>query len=298
MRAIWKGTITFGLVNIPVAVFPATGDGEKIRFRQLRASDLSPIRYRKVAEADEKEVPSEQIIKGYEIEKGKYVTLTDEDFEKVQIESTHAIEISDFVQQEDINPKYFYKPYFLEPQKGGEKSYSLLHRALSETGKLGIAKVAIRSREYLAAVKPDGLFLMLELMHFAEEVLDPDTLKGATRTDVSAKELEMAKALIESMASDWEPTKYHDQYEAAVMKMIEDKAAKRPASAKAPTPRTAGDVVDLVKILQESIAKSGRGSTRTNAAAEKAEEKPTSSRTPRTKSTATLVKQRRRKGAL
>src|ERR1043165_5100627 len=168
MRPTWKGSISFGLVYIPVAVYPATRE-EKIAFRQLRKSDLSPIRYKKVAEADDKEVPADQIVKGYEYEKGKWLLLEDKDFEEVQIESMHAIEITDFIDADDVNPKYFYKPYFLEAQKGGEKGYALLHRALIETGMIGIAKVAIRSREYLAAVKPDGLFLMLELMHFAAE---------------------------------------------------------------------------------------------------------------------------------
>src|SRR5215207_346048 len=152
MRAIWKGMISFGLVNIPIAVFSATRE-EKVSFKQLRKSDLSPIRYRKVAEADEKEVPAAEIVKGFEYEKGKYVTLTEEDFEKVQIESTHSVEINEFVDLAQINPKFFYKPYFLEAQKGGEKAYALLHRALRETGKVGIAKVAISSREHLAAVK-------------------------------------------------------------------------------------------------------------------------------------------------
>src|SRR5215210_6987723 len=153
MRAIWKGSINFGLVFIPVAVYPATRE-EKISFKQLRKTDLSPIRYKKVAEADQKEVTSDEIVKGYEYEKGRWVTLKDEDFEKVRIESTHSVEITDFVEQSQINPKFFYKPYFLEAQKGGEKSYALLHKALLDTGKLGIAKVAIRNREYLAAVKP------------------------------------------------------------------------------------------------------------------------------------------------
>ena len=147
------------MVFISVSVYPPTRE-EKISFKQLRATDLSPIKYKKVAEVDQQEVPTDQIVKGYEFEKGKWVTLKDEDFEKVKIESTHSIEITDFVEQAQINPKFFYKPYFLEPQKGGEKSYALLHRALSDTGKIGVAKVAISSREYLAAVKPDGLFLI------------------------------------------------------------------------------------------------------------------------------------------
>lgn len=256
MRAIWKGSITFGLVYIPVAVYPATRE-EKISFRQLRARDLSPIRYKKVAEADEKEVKSEEIVKGFEYEKGHWVTLKDEDFEKVKIESTHSIEITDFVDQVQIDPKFFYRPYFLEAQKGGDKPYALLYKALQDSGKVGIAKVVIASREYLAAVKPDGLFLILELMHFANEVLEPDSLKTPSDKEVSPKELDMAKALIESMAGEWEPTKYKDQYREALMELIEDKARKRPLSEKPVAPRMASNVVDLVSVLQESLQKVG-----------------------------------------
>lgn len=253
MRSIWKGSINFGLVYIPVAVFPATRE-EKISFKQLRSSDLSPIRYKKVAEADDQEVPSKDIVKGYEFEKGKWVTLEDADFEKVEIESTHTVEITDFVEVAQINPKFFYKPYFLEAQKGGERAYGLLHRALVETGKVGIAKVAIKSREYLAAVKPDGLFLMLELMHFAQEVLEPEELKPANARDVAANELKMAKALVESMTSDWEPTKYEDRYQKALMEVIDEKVQKRPHVSKTPA-RTASNVVDILAVLQESLAK-------------------------------------------
>src|SRR5436190_4652526 len=163
MRAIWKGSISFGLVYIPIAVYPATKE-EKLSFRQLRSSDLSPIKYKKVAEADAKEVTADQIVKGYEYERGQFVIMKDEDFAKVKIESTHSIDITDFVELEQVDPKYFYKPYFLEPQKGGEKAYGLLHRALAGTGRIGIAKVVISNREHLACVKPDGLFLILELM--------------------------------------------------------------------------------------------------------------------------------------
>jgi DNA end-binding protein Ku len=283
MRAIWKGSITFGLVYIPVAVYPATRE-EKISFRQLRARDLSPIRYKKVAEADEKEVKSDEIVKGYEFEKGHWVTLKDEDFQKVKIESTHSIEITDFVEQVQINPKFFYKPYFLEAQKGGEKPYALLYRALADSGKIGIAKVVIMSREYLAAVKPDGLFLMLELMHFAQEVLEPDALKTPSVNEISSKELDMAKALIESMTSEWEPTKYKDQYKAALMELIEEKARKRPPSGKPVAPRVASNVVDLVTVLQQSLEKVGT--------------RKTESKGPnRLRSANSLVKQKRRPAA-
>ena len=254
MRPTWKGSISFGLVYIPIAVYPATRE-EKLSFRQLRKTDLSPIKYKKVAEADMKEVPADQIVKGYEYEKGRYIILSDEDFEKVRIESTHSIDITDFVDLEHVDPKFFYKPYFLEPQKGGEKAYALLHKALSGTGKIGIAKVVIANREYLAAVKPDGLFLVLELMHFASEVLKPEEL-NRPKTDLNEKELKMANALIESMSSDWKPEKYRDEYRDAVMEMIEAKAKNKqlpPAPAAAPR---STNVVDLVKVLQESSNRS------------------------------------------
>jgi DNA end-binding protein Ku len=282
MRSIWKGSINFGLVYIPVSVYPATRE-EKVSFKQLRKSDLSPIKYRKIAEADEKEVPAAEIVKGFEYEKGKFVTLTEEDFQKVQIESTRSVEITDFVDLAQINPKFFYKPYFLEAQKGGDKAYSLLHRALTETGKVGIAKVAIQKREYLAAVKPDGLFLVLELMHFAQEVLDPEELKPAVATDLSERELAMAKALIESMSTDWQPEKYADRYQDAVKEVIEAKVAQRPLATKeAPRSQPTG-VVDLLAVLQESLRATG-------------ERKTTKAEKPRSKSrsTAKLVKTSRR----
>jgi DNA end-binding protein Ku len=251
MRPIWKGSISFGLVYIPIAVYPATRE-EKLSFRQLRASDLSPIKYKKVAEADMKEVVADQIVKGFEYERGRYIVLKDDDFEKVRIESTHSIDITDFVELEQVDPKFFYKPYFLEPQKGGEKAYALLHKALSGTGKIGVAKVVISNREYLAAVKPDGLFLILELMHFASEVLTPDEL-NRPKTELNEKELKMAHALIESMSGTWEPKKYRDEYRDAVMELIEQKANKKEIGPKIEVKPRATNVVDLVKVLQESL---------------------------------------------
>jgi DNA end-binding protein Ku len=268
MRAIWKGSINFGLVVIPIAVYPATRE-ERVSFKQLRATDLSPIRYKKVAEVDQKEVKPEEIVKGYEYEKGRWVTLKDADFENVRIESTHSVEITDFVEQAQINPKFYHKPYFLEPQKGGERAYALLHRALVETGKVGVAKVAIQSREYLAAVKPDGLFLIMELMHFAHEVLEPEALKSPAHSEVTAKEVKMAKSLVEAMTTEWEPQKYKDQYQTALMELIEAKARKRQPGSKLPPRPVATNVVDFVAVLQESLKKasarmkpSGSGKTK------------------------------------
>jgi DNA end-binding protein Ku len=254
MRPTWKGSISFGLVYIPISVYPATRE-EKLSFRQLRKTDLSPIKYKKVAEADMKEVPADQIVKGFEYEKGRYIILSDEDFEKVRIESTHSIDITDFVDLDQVDPKFFYKPYFLEAQKGGEKAYALLHKALSGTGKIGIAKVVIANREYLAAVKPDGLFLVLELMHFASEVLKPEEL-NRPKTDLNDKELKMANTLIESMSSDWQPEKYRDEYRDAVMEIIETKAKNKQLPPAPAAPPRSTNVVDLVKVLQESINRS------------------------------------------
>ncbi len=282
MRPIWKGSISFGLVYIPVAVYPATRE-EKLSFRQLRSSDLSPIRYKKVAEADSQEVTPDQIVKGFEYEKGRYIVLKDEDFAKVKIESTHSIDITDFVEVEQVDPKFFYKPYFLEPQKGGEKAYGLLHKALAKTGKIGIAKVVISNREHLAAVKPDGLFLILELMHFAHEILSADELKNGPDKEVGDKELKMAEALIDSMAGAWEPEKYRDEYRSAIRELIEQKAQNKEIAGHAPAPRAATNVVDLVKVLQESLNR--------NQSVRK-------TKRPATRSTSSLVKQRRRAAAV
>jgi DNA end-binding protein Ku len=286
MRPIWKGSISFGLVYIPVAVYPATRE-EKLSFRQLRSSDLSPIRYKKVAEADSKEVPADQIVKGFEYERGRYVVLKDEDFEKVKIESTHSIDITDFVDLEQVDPKFFYRPYFLEPQKGGEKAYAVLHKALSGTGKIGVAKVVISNREHLAAVKPDGLFLILELMHFAAEILSADILKNGSATAISDKELKMAQALIESLTVSWEPEKYRDEYRSALMQMIEQKAQHKEIAAKPSAAPQPTNVVDLVKVLQDSLNRT-----------QSLRQKRTAVRSPSRRSTNALVKQKRRAGAL
>ncbi|HEY5992089.1 MAG TPA: Ku protein, partial [Candidatus Udaeobacter sp.] len=162
-RAIWKGNISFGLVNIPIALYPATRR-EELKFRLLRKSDLSPVNYKRVAERDGKEVSWDEIVKGYEYDKGKYVVLKDEDFQRVDLEATQTVDIQDFVEQDEIDPMFFYKPYYLEPQKGAAKAYALLRDALKDTNKVGIAKVVIKTRQYLAGVKPENGALVLELM--------------------------------------------------------------------------------------------------------------------------------------
>ena len=257
-RAIWKGSISFGLVNIPIALYPATRR-EEFRFRLLRKSDLSPVNYKRVAEKDGKEVSWDQIVKGYEYEKGKYVILKDEDFQRVDLEATQTVDIKDFVEQEEIDPVFFYKPYYLEPQKGGDKAYVLLRDALKDSGKVGIAKVVIKTREYLAGVKPEDEVLVLELMHFADELADPARLHVPKKIEVGKREMNMAKSLIDSMSSKWNPEKYKDDYREALMQVIEEKVEaggkeieEKPKKAPKPT-----KVIDLVSVLQKSLEQTG-----------------------------------------
>jgi DNA end-binding protein Ku len=258
MRAIWKGSISFGLVNIPIALYPATRK-EELTFRLLRRTDLSPVNYKRVAEKDGKEVPWDDIVKGYEYEKGKYVVLKDEDFQRVDLEATQTVDIQDFVYQEEIDPMFFYKPYYLEPQKGGDKAYALLREALKDANKVGIAKVVIKTRQYLAGVKPEDGALMLELMHFADELADPGKLHLPTKVEVGKREMTMAKSLVDSMSSKWQPEKYKDDYREALMEVIEEKVEaggkeieEKPKKAPKPT-----KVIDLVSVLQQSLERTG-----------------------------------------
>ena len=260
MRAIWKGSISFGLVNIPIALYPATRK-EELRFRLLRAKDHSPVNYKRVAEKDGKEVPWDQIVKGYEYEKGEYVVLNEKDFQRVDLEATQTVDIQDFVDLEEIDPMYFYKPYHLEPQKGGDKAYVLLREALADGKKVGIAKVVIKTRQYLAGVKALKHALVLELMHFAEELADAEKLKVPKKLEVGKREKEMAKKLVESMTSKWDPEKYKDDYREALMEVIEEKVESggKEIEEKPKPKKESTKVIDLVAVLQESLAKSQGG---------------------------------------
>jgi DNA end-binding protein Ku len=261
------------LVNIPIALYPATRR-EELKFRLLREKDLSPVNYKRVAEKDGKEVPWDQIVKGYEYEKGKYIVLKDEDFQRVDLEATQTVDIKDFVDLEEIDPMYFYKPYYLEPQKGGDKAYVLLRDALKDNKKVGIAKVVIKTRQYLAGVKPEQDALVLELMHFADELADASKLHVPHKLEAGKREMHMAKSLIDSMSAKWDPEKYHDDYREALMEVIEEKVEsggkeieEKPKTKKAPT-----KVIDLVAVLQQSLEQSGKG--KKTAKAKKAAKRP------------------------
>ncbi len=275
MRPIWKGSISFGLVNIPVALFPATRT-EDLKFRLLRAKDLSPVNYKRVAEADGKEVPWDQIVKGYEHEKGKFVVLKEEDFKRVDVEATQTVDITAFVKLGEVNPVFFDKPYYMEPQKGGDKAYVLLRDALRASERIGIAKVVIKTRQHLAAVKPQDDGLMLELMHFASELREVDEFKQPHAVKLGRKELDMAKSLIDSMTEKWNPEAYTDEYREALEEMIEKKiksGGKAPAAVKAHKRPT--NVIDLVSVLEQSLHRHGSSK---KTAAKKAAAKKTPSK--------------------
>ncbi len=256
MRALWKGAITFGLVTIPVSLYPATRR-EELKFRLLRAKDQSPVNYKRVAEADGKEVPWKEIVRGYEYEKGKFVVLKDEDFARVDVEATQTVDIMNFVAIEDVDPLLFYKPYYLEVSKGGDKAYVLLRDALVETGKIAIAKVVIRTKQHLAAVKPQESGLMLELMHFPKELLDVDEFKEPAEKKLGKSEMQMAKQLIQSMTTSWKPEQYNDDHHDALEKLIEEKIEHPEKKAAAPAKRRQPtNVIDLVSVLQESLQQS------------------------------------------
>lgn len=257
-RPIWKGSISFGLVTIPVQVLPATSATEKISFRMLRKSDLSPIKYKRVAEVDSEEVPWDQIVKGYEYEKGKFVVFDEADFDKVELASVDSIAIQEFVKLDEINPIFFDKPYYVEPLKGGAGAYGLLRDVLARTGKVGIGKVALRNRQHLAALKANGSLLVLELMHFANEIAPAESIK-VPESKLGARELEMARTLVDQMSGDWDPEQYTDEYADAVMKLIDQKikaGGKEIPGRKREAP-AATNVIDLVAVLQKSLQESG-----------------------------------------
>ena len=258
MRPIWIGSISFGLVNIPISLYPAT-QSEDLKFRLLRAKDLSPVNYKRVAESDGKEVPWDQIVKGYEHEKGKFVVLKEEDFKRVDIEATQTVDIMAFVELGEVNPVFFDKPYYMEPLKGADRAYVLLRDALKQTGKIGIAKVVIKTRQHIAAVKPQDDGIMLELMHFASELRDVEDFKRPKEVTIAKKEADMARALITSMTDKWDPEAYKDEYRDAVEKMIDDKikhgGKTMPQKA---VRKPSGNVIDLVAVLEQSMKESGK----------------------------------------
>jgi DNA end-binding protein Ku len=258
-RPIWKGTINFGLVNIPVALYSAEADGS-LDFDLLDRCDFSRVRYRRVNEKTGRDVPWDEIVKGYEYEKGEYVALTDDDFLKANIEATQSIEILDFVDAVDISPIYFDKPYYSVPLKNGQRAYTLLREVMKRTGKVGIARVVIRTRQHLAALLADGPLLILNLLRFSHELRDPAALDVPKEksTASSNQALKMAEQLVETMAGKWNPEKYRDEYHQDLLQMIDKKIKSGQTKAVEPVeaarrPKQQSKVVDIMHLLRQSM---------------------------------------------
>ena len=252
MRAIWKGNISFALVSIPISVFSATRRNE-LSFHYLHKKDMSLVSYKRFCDQEDVEVPWEEITRGYEYEKGQYVEITDEDLDKADIELTKTIQIVEFVHEEEIDPVYFDKPYYLEPQKGGERAYALMRDALAQSKKVGIAKVVLKSREHLAAVKTVGDMMTLQTMRFAHEIVGTGELNLPKKADISKKEMDLANMLIDSMSDKFDPMKYKDEYHDKVLEIIQMKVAgvsPQVPAAKGPGP---AKVVDLMEVLKQSL---------------------------------------------
>jgi DNA end-binding protein Ku len=271
-HAIWTGAINFGLVTIPVKLQTAIRTND-LRFNFLHKKDEGRINNVRRCSIDGEEVAYDDIVRGYEYEKGQFVILTDEDLKSVNPEATQSVDIVQFVDLTEINPMLFDKPYYLEPEKRGRHAYALLREALKDSGKVGIAKVVIRSREHLAALKPNGDALVLELMHFADEIVDQKTLDFPAKETPHANEMKVAKMLIDTMTEAFDPEQFHDTYREQTLAMIEARAAGKVTDA-APVKRPSHDnVVNLMDVLQKSLEASKKG--RSAGSAEKeAEEKP------------------------
>ena len=287
MASIWKGSLSFGLVSIPVEMRTAIQE-DHIAFRQLHEEDLAPIKYERVSSSSGEPVPWNEIVKGYEYEKGKFVIITDEDFKTAAVESSKTLEIVDFVKEDEIDPRYFETPYFLVPSKGGEKAYALLREAIRKTGAVGIGKIIIRQKQHLAGIKVVNNALVLEIMRFANELIDTDTLQLPDSSLVRPQELQMAEQLVNSLAEPFDPAKYTDEYRANLMRVIHAKLKGKKLTLK-PEPEAERDtqVIDLMTRLRESLDQGKkRGAVRaTTPTAAASERKPSRAKTKSAKRT-------------
>jgi DNA end-binding protein Ku len=262
-HAIWSGSINFGLVTIPVKLFTAIKTDE-LSFNLLHRKDEGRIKYERICSLEDKPVPWDEIVKGYEYEKGQYVVLTDEDFKKVNPEATQSVDILEFVALDKINPMYFDKPYYLEPTKQGRHAYALLRETLTQSNRVAIARVVVRTKEYIAAVKAIGDALILELMHWASEIVASDTLEIPGRESLPEKEMKMARMLVDTMSvEEFEPEKFKNNYHDQVLTMIEARAAGKelPKAKKAPA---RAKVVNLMDVLAQSLEESKKRRTGAN----------------------------------
>ncbi len=307
-RALWKGSISFGLVNIPVGLFSAEDRDEGLSFTQLDRRTMSPIGYRRYNKVTGEEVPWEEIVRGFEYETGQYVVLGDEDFEFANPKASRTVEILDFVDASEIEPMYFDKPYYLSPMGQAAKGYALLRETLRRTNKIGIARVVIRTREYLAAVIARGPVLVLEILRYPYELRSAGELEVPAEDLVSLgvtdKELKMAERLVEEMVEAWQPDKYRDHYRDDLMARIEAKiraGETQTVALEVPTEEeSATDVVDIMSLLKRSVEQAGKGKQATaerGKSVEDGSEKPAEATTGGRKRGASSARSRSRKTA-
>ena len=258
-RALWKGSIAFGLVNIPVELHTAVRDSRP-RFRMLHADDKSPVRFERVCQREGKPVAWEELVKGFEYEKGRFVVLTKEDFKTAALEKSRSVDIRSFVKPEEIDDRFFESAYYLVPAKGGERAYALLREALRETGLVGIATIVLRDAQHMAALEVVGDALVLTLMRYAEELVDVREYHFPAAKDIRKPELQMARTLVENLADKWDPSQYTDEYRENLMKIIKAKLKGKEAHLiEHAEPRNAV-VVDLMERLRQSLAGAGGAS--------------------------------------
>ena len=274
-RELWKGAIQFGLVHIPVSLYPAENSKE-LSFTMLDRRDLQPVGYKRYNKSTGEEVPYEEIVKGYEYEDGQYVTLEKEDFRRANVEATQTIEIVGFVDAGAVPPCYFEAPYYTAPGKHGDKGYALLRETLERTGKVAVANVVIRTRQHLALLYPYDNRLVLNTLRYADELRPvedievPESLKAAR---VQPNEMKMAERLIEDMTIEWEPGKFHDTYHDDLMKMIDEKAAGHLRKAPRKRAPREAEVIDFAKLLEKSLAARKKGTAANDEEAGEAETK-------------------------
>ncbi len=296
MRSIWKGSITFGLVTIPVKLYSATEERD-VQFNQVHVKDGGRIRYKRICEKDGKEVEYADIAKGYQLPNGEVVVLTDEDFKDLPLSTSRAIDVLEFVPLEQVDPIYFAKSYYLEPEKAGAKPYVLLREALEQSGRVALVKVALRQREQLATMRvKDGVFV-LETMLWPDEIRDVDFGFLDDKVDVKPQEVAMAGALIDSLSADFDPSQYQDAYREALEEVIDAKVAGREVVQPAETPTESGGVVDLMSALRASVeaakakkAPAAAEKPASKAAAKKAAKPAAAKKAARAKSSSTPAK--------
>lgn len=250
---MWKGSIAFGLVNIPVELFSATRD-HRPKFRLLHAKDEEPVRYERVCQKEGKAVAWEDLVKGYEYSKGQFVVISKDDFKTAALEKTKTIDIIDFVDPNEIDERYFETPYYLQAGKGADRSYALLREAIRDSGRIGIAKVILREAQHLAAVEAIGDALVLTMMRFADELADLEDFTFPKKGDIRPAELKMARQLIDNLAADWQPDKYTDEYKENLMRVIHAKMkGKKPKLVEDDRTPKQAEVVDLMARLRASL---------------------------------------------